>query len=190
MDASRIFLECAVIPLMGLWLVVWCVQSLPWMCGGASSLLHGSPGMVCSPVAGVEATSVRMDQASLPLSVCPAPKKVGAEASEVHAVSVNLSTTMVPLGSSSRSHPFLCCECPRSSARLWCGAGWSWGSGHCGCRNWGGCGATWDLGCLCGRPLGDLSTLDLTVSCRVEWAEGGCFPWETSPADTVQVLTA
>ena len=30
----------------------------------------------------------------------------------------------------------------------------------------------------------DLSTLDLTVSCHVEWAELGCFRWETIPADT------
>ena len=76
-----------------------------------------------------------MDQASLPLNVCPAPKKVVAEASEVHAVSVNLSATIVPLRSSPGSRPFLCCDCPRSSARLWCGVGWSWGSGCCGCRN-------------------------------------------------------
>ena len=189
MDASRIFLECVVIPLMGLWLVVWCVQSLPWMCGGASSLLHGSPGTVCSPVTGVEATSVRLDQASLPLSMCPAPKKVGAEASEVHAVSVNLSATMAPLCSSSRPHPFLCCDCPRSSARLWCGAGWSWGSGHCGCRSRGGCGATWTWA----APVVDLSGAFNSRSdskLRVERAEGGRFPWETSPADTVQVLTA
>lgn len=81
------------------------------MRGGASSLLHGLPGRVCSPVVGVEATRVRMDQASLPLSVCPAPKKVVAEASEVHAVSVNLSTAMVPLRSSPGSPPFLCCDC-------------------------------------------------------------------------------
>lgn len=39
-------------------------------------------------------------------------------------------------------------------------------------------------------PSQDLSTLDLTVSCRVEWAELGCFHWETIPADTVQALTA
>ena len=37
-----------------------------------------------------------MDHASLPLSVCPAPKKVVAEASKVHAVSVNLSAPSFP----------------------------------------------------------------------------------------------
>lgn len=50
-----------------------------------------------------------------------------------------------------QGHVPFSCVCPRSSAKLCCGVGWS--SEHCGCRNLGGCAATWALDCLCGRFL-------------------------------------
>ena len=71
-------------------------QSRCWMLGGASSLLCGSHypvgGRFCSPVVGVEALKVEFDQPPLPLSVCPAPEEVTAEAIETHVFPANLCT--------------------------------------------------------------------------------------------------
>ena len=104
------------------------------MRGGASSLLHGLPGRVCSPVVGVEATRVRMDQASLPLSVCPAPNEVSGEASERH-VFTQVIHQQLHSGSGQGYVPIVCL---RSSIRLWCGVGWGWrlgvGGAGCGCK--------------------------------------------------------
>ena len=62
-------------------------------------------------------------------------------------------------------HPFLCCVWQRLSTRLccWVGRGWRLGVWGCGYRNLDGCANTWDLGCLHGGPLQDLSAPDVEV---------------------------
>ena len=75
------------------------------MLGGASSWLHGChcsvKDRVCSPVVGVEALRVTFDQAPLPLSVCPAPKELIAEASETYVLTEDLCANCVGICGSS-----------------------------------------------------------------------------------------
>lgn len=105
-------------------------------------------GGVFSLVAGEWALRVRFDQVPLSLSGQSALKAVIAE-SETLTVIVNLWRTCVYVhGNSqkqSKSHPSLLCS--SQITRLWYGVDWSWGSGHCGCRNQGGC--AWLCGPVC-----------------------------------------
>ena len=79
---------------------------------------------VSSSVIELETLKVRVSEALWLLSVFPTPTEVIAEASEASVVTKDLWVPMALLGSSPRSHPFLCCVRPRSNARLWRGVGW------------------------------------------------------------------
>ena len=128
-------------------------------------------GGVCSSVVGVEAMRVRFNQALLPLSVCPAPKEVVAEAGEARVLTEHLCTTCVSihdsLRSSPRSRPFLHFVRPRSSARLWCGVGWSGGQGIVVAGTEVAVLPPGTRGCLCGRalPAPGHSRSDAKVQC-------------------------
>lgn len=88
LDASHIFLRCAGRYPLDRGCSGHCDQSLHWMLGGASSLLHGChshvSGEVCSPLIAVEVLRVRFNKAPLYLSICSAPKEVSPEANETH----------------------------------------------------------------------------------------------------------
>ena len=86
-----------------------CEVGVPFCCMAVAAL---SGVGTSSPVVGVEALRVRFNQAPLPLSACPASKKVNAEASEVwsqrtYALTVQVSVAL--LRSIPRPHSFPCC---------------------------------------------------------------------------------
>ena len=65
------------------------------------------------------------------------------------------------------------------SCRLWCRVDWFWGPGYCGCMNQDGCAVSWDLNCLCGRPLS--GPVHLRSSSKQRWEEGGPGALSTPP---------
>ena len=157
MDACHVFPQSvlAIIPLMGLWLVVWPEPTLDVGWGLLFALCcHSSVrGRVCSPVVGVEALRVGFDKALSPFSVCS-----GVHQGDEHWSEWGLCGHSKPM-----RHP---CRRPRfcQEAAQGCDPfsvvfvpdlvlGWHWGPGRCGFENRSGCAATWDLGCLHGRAL-------------------------------------
>ena len=123
-----------------------------------SSLLSGCHhpvrGGVCSPVVGIEVWCSGLIRPHRPWGhALPRRRwlpKWGLSGPSGPVFPGSTQAPVVALRSSSGSHPFLCCLHPRSSARLWCGAGWGrdWGLRHCGYEDWDDCAATWDPGCL------------------------------------------
>ena len=115
----------------------------------------------------------------MPLSECPTLKEVIAEGCEANEVSANLCTAHVCVHGSAQKKPkvesFLCCVCPRSSARLWYGVGWGLGLGVVAAgievavvlpEIWAASVADFSQ---------DLSAPDLGLSYGMEWVEPGCF---------------
>ena len=70
-------------------------------CGCPSPVRDG----VCSPAVGVETLRVRFDQAPLPLSACPAPAEVVAEASVEYVFTEDLGTAYVGIHGSAQQQP-------------------------------------------------------------------------------------
>ena len=120
MDASHIFPQSmlAFTSLIGGVIII--VVSGPCTGCEASSLLCGChqpvESRVCSPVVGVD--RVVFDQALLPLSACRAPKKVTTEASEGHAVTVNLCTTHGSVCGSTQKQPNVMSLSPLCSSQV------------------------------------------------------------------------
>ena len=86
----------------------------------------------------------------------------------------------------SRSHPSLLCS--SQITRLWYGVDWSWGSGHCGCRNQGGC--AWLCGPVCLALPGPVcSWSGAKLQCGVGRA-GALLQGNKSPCTPAQDLTA
>ena len=133
--------------------------SLFWMWGGASSLPcgchHPLQGWVCSPVVTVEAPRSSSIRFHCPwVHVLPQRKWLLNQVRPVWSQRTYACTAWVGICSqAAHGRVSSCFVHPRCSARLWCAVDWGWVSGCCGCRNWGGCVAAWDLVWLCSRLL-------------------------------------
>lgn len=81
-----------------------------------SALWQSPPcrGWVCSPVVGIEALRVRLNQAPFLLSSCSAPKEVIAEASKACGITVNLCVASASVAHFSQKQPKV------ESLSLWC----------------------------------------------------------------------
>ena len=110
MNASHCFPQgvLAVIPLIGSVVCVvvskacaGCEVGLPLLCCYHCPVRGG----ICSPIIGLEALMVRFNHAPLPLSVCPGPKEVIAEASEARVFTEDLCATCVYMCGSAQKQP-------------------------------------------------------------------------------------
>lgn len=83
---------------------------------------------MCSPVVGVEALRVGLNQA-VALEYMPCPMEVSGKASEGHVFTQDIHLQL----HSGAAQGYVPIVCLRSSIRLWCGVGWGWRLGGCGC---------------------------------------------------------
>ena len=134
---------------------------------------------VWSLTVGVEALRLQVQSGSVAFEYVPYLKRRWflkqvrpVQSQRTYTLPILVST--VPLRSRPWLHVFLCCICPRSSARLWYEIGCGWQVEHCGCRNCCSGGAAWDMGCLEGWLL--LESLCSRVSAKPWCGEGRVGP--------------
>ena len=139
-----------------------------------STTVVAPTGGGCSLVVGLEPPRVSFAQVPLPSSACAAAKGGDCWGKwEWDLCDHGGPPCSVPLGSSWRLHPFLCCVCPGSSSGRLCGVGWGRESGCHGRRSCGGLQPPeiWAASAVVFSQ--DPSASEPALSCSLELAELG-----------------